>query len=60
MATYNPQDDLMQDEVHVELVVRLTLRGDAKVSEVIDEMDYEFKHDLIQDATINEITVIQD
>jgi hypothetical protein len=55
MAIYNPQDDLMQDEVVIEITVALRIRADADVADVISEMDYEFKHDMILDSEIRDI-----
>lgn len=55
MADYDPQMDLMQDEVHVEIVVRLTVRADADIQEVVSEMDYSFKHEMILDTEIRDI-----
>lgn len=55
MAIYDPQMDLMQDERVIEIVVAVTVRGDADISEVISEMDYEFKHEMILDTEIRDI-----
>jgi hypothetical protein len=55
MAIYNPQDDLMQDERVIEVVVAITLRGDADIAEVVSEMDYHFTHELILDTEIRDI-----
>lgn len=55
MAMYDPQMDLMQDERVIEIVVAVTVRGDADISEVISEMDYEFKHEMILDTEIRDI-----
>lgn len=55
MAIYDPQMDLMQDERVIEVVVAVTVRGDADISEVISEMDYQFKHEMILDAEIRDV-----
>ena len=55
MAIYDPQMDLMQDVRVIEVVVAITVRGDADISEVISEMDYQFKHKLILDTEIRDI-----
>lgn len=55
MADYDPQMDLMQDEVVVEITVALRIRADADISEVISEMDYQFNHDMILDSEIRDI-----
>ena len=55
MAIYDPQMDLMQDERVIEVVVAVTVRGDADVAEVVSEMDYEFKHEMIRDTEIRDV-----
>ena len=55
MAIYDPQMDLMQDERVIEVVVAVTVRGDADISEVISEMNYEFKHEMILDTEIRDV-----
>lgn len=55
LADYDPQMDLMQDEVVVEITVALRIRADADISEVISEMDYQFNHDMILDSEIRDI-----
>ena len=55
MAIYDPVMDLMQDERVIEVVVAITVRGDADVSEVISEMDYQFKHEMILDTEIRDV-----
>jgi hypothetical protein len=47
--------DLMTDERVIEIVVAITLRGDADVADVIENMDYEFRHKLILDTEIRDI-----
>lgn len=55
MAIYNPQDDLMQDEMVIEITVALRIRADADIQEVVSEMDYDFKHDMILGTEIRDI-----
>lgn len=55
MATYDPTDDLKQDEQVIEVVVAITVRGDADISELVSEMDYEFRHELILDSEIRDV-----
>lgn len=55
MAIYDPQMDLMQDERVIEVVVAVTVRGDADISEVISEMDYHFTHEMILDTEIRDV-----
>jgi hypothetical protein len=55
MSIYDPQMDLMQDERVIEVVVAITVRGDADIGEVISEMDYNFVHDMILDTEIRDI-----
>ena len=55
MAIYDPQMDLMQDERVIEVVVAVTVRGDADISEVISEMNYEFRHEMILDTEIRDV-----
>lgn len=55
VAIYDPQMDLMQDERVIEVVVAVTVRGDADISEVISEMDYQFKHEMILDTEIRDV-----
>ena len=46
-----PDDNLR----HIEIVVSLWIRDDADVQEVVQEMDYQFKHPAIVDTCIEDI-----
>jgi hypothetical protein len=49
-------DDNDPDDVRViEVVVAITMRGDADVSDVVSEMDYSFTHLAIVDTEIRDI-----
>ena len=45
----------MEDEQVIEVVVAITVRGDADISELISEMDYQFTHDAIIDTEIRDV-----
>ena len=55
MAIYDPKDDLMQDQRTIQIVVSITVRGDADISELISEMNYQFTHDAIIDTEICDV-----
>lgn len=39
----------------IEITVSLWIKDDADIADVISEMDYEFKHDMILDSEIRDI-----
>jgi hypothetical protein len=46
---------LDNDERIIEVIVAITVRGDVDISEVVSEMDYEFKHPAITDTEIRDV-----
>ena len=45
----------MEDEQVIEVVVAITVRGDADISELISEMNYQFTPDAIIDTEIRDV-----
>lgn len=49
---HDPLDDELEAAQIVEVVVRLKIRCDADIQEVVSEMDYNFDHEDILDTEI--------
>lgn len=55
MAIYDPLYDEMLAATTVEVVVRLKIREDADVQEVLSEMNYDFEHEDILSTEVVDV-----
>lgn len=55
MSIYDPSDDDSLDAQVYEVVVRIKIRHDANIQQVVEDMDYSFDHEDIVSTEIVEI-----
>jgi len=55
MAIYDPVDDDLLEAQIVDVVVRIKIRADANIHQVIEDMDYNFEHGDIISTEIVEL-----